>query len=532
MQTNIGPIAKQWTDDDSRRQPRLSRLRKIATYTIPSVLPPQGQTEEMELPETFQSIGSRGIGNLEGKLLTAMFPAGTFWARLNASEAVKSDESAGEVVPSVYSGQPISRLQAFEEVLFLRELAVQNYLDSTNYRTAMRIAIRHLLVLGSSCMKILGSGRMMNFREDQYVLYRKPDGDLQYLITKEMVDPLSLGDEMVAKINVNSADLAGKSTYDRCTEMYTRCRRVGGGWKIEQEINGLLVLESDERVSPYIVGAYDLNSGEHYGRGFAENNVAGDLRSANGTYRGILSIVAIMARLLVILDDTAGTTKKRDIIEKPDGSVIFGRVVNGKAQDVGMLQADKMADLQGVMAAANRIEDRLAKAMLIESEVQPTGDRVTALQVARIAAELEGGLGGVYSAIAEQMQRPLLDRVLYDLGRTMRIAPLPDEAVTVQTLTGLEALSRQRDLQKLQFLMQTFSAAPEMLERLNLSNVAHQFIKLMEIDPRGLVKSEEQLQQERQAAQQAAIQQAAAGQAIKSLGTIAEQQAAAGQRAA
>ncbi len=524
---NQGAIAKQFMSDDMRRRTRLERMRKLAVYTIPSTLPEENQNVDDQLPETFQSVGSRGVMNLEGKLVTAMFPAGTFWARFNATEEIKGDPSALDDVESSITGQPVTRLQAFEEMLFLRELKVQSVIDGTNYRNQMRMNIRGLLILGSSLSKVMDNYNLKTFREDQYVLYRDPSQAVIYLITKERVDPLTLSPELQAKAAIEPEKFEGKESHDRSIDIYTRASlQPGGGWLIEQEINGHIVATSEEPVSPYIVGAYDLISSEHYGRPFCEQH-QGDLRSINGLYRSMLEIAAVMGRLIPIIDDTAGTTRRKDVVETPNGEPIMGRVQNGKAADVAFLQADKFGDLQGVMAVAKVIEERLSKAFLIESELQPSGDRVTAFQVARLASEIEGALGGVYAAIAERLQRPLLNRVIYQMIRDKKLSLIPREAVTVQNLTGLEALSRERDLQKLNFIMQTFSAAPEMLERMNLTNLAHQFIKLAEVDPRGLVKSEAQVQQERQAAQQAAMQQIAAEQGVKSLGTIAEQQAAA-----
>lgn len=522
----LGPIAKQFEEDHQGRTTRLNELRDIAVYTIPSVLPPANQSPNEDLPQTFQSVGSRGVINLEGKVNTAMFPAGTFWARFNASEAIKGDPAALEEVRSSITGQPVTRLQAFEERLFLRELKVQSRLDETNYRNQMRMAIRYNLTLGSSVTKVMDDYNLKTFREDQTVIHRDPSEQVIYLITKECRDIATIDETILAKAGLDKSEFISKGRRERNIDIFNRASlQSDRQWFIEQEINGVVVNHSVEPVSPYIIGAYDLISGEDYGRPFCDLH-KGDLRSINGLYRSMLEVAAVMGRLIPVVDDTTGTTRVKDLVETPNGQPIMGRVEGGVARDVAFVQANKFGDLQGIMAVANVIEQRLSKAFLIESELQPTGDRVTAFQVARLAAELEGGLGGIYSAIAARLQRPLLDRVVYQMTRDKLLDPMPKEAVQVQTLTGLEALSRERDLQKLQFIMQTLSQAPEMLERLNLTNIAHQFIKLAEIDPRGLVKSEEQIRQERQAAMQQQLQAAAAGQVIQSAGKIAETQAA------
>ena len=69
-----GIIADQWRRDDSERVELLDQARLSASLTKPWILPPQNQQRNQRLPESFQSVGPRGITNLEGKMLLALWP--------------------------------------------------------------------------------------------------------------------------------------------------------------------------------------------------------------------------------------------------------------------------------------------------------------------------------------------------------------------------------------------------------------------------------------------------------------------------
>ena len=58
----------------SNRNSKLVRSRYCASLTIPSLLPPEGWTEEEMLPQPFSSVGSRGVTSLASRMLSALIP--------------------------------------------------------------------------------------------------------------------------------------------------------------------------------------------------------------------------------------------------------------------------------------------------------------------------------------------------------------------------------------------------------------------------------------------------------------------------
>ena len=67
----------------------------------------------------------------------------------------------------------------------------------------------------------------------------------------------------------------------------------------------------------------------------------------------------------------------------------------------------KFNDFRVAQESAQKIEERLAAAFLLNSSVQRDAERVTAEEVRFMAQELESTLGGVYSVLSQEFQLPL-----------------------------------------------------------------------------------------------------------------------------
>src|ERR1700722_4440405 len=68
----------------------LERMRDCSALTLPSLIPPQGDTDQQTLPEPYQSVGARGVNNLSSKLLLALLPPGMSCFRMRIANDVKS----------------------------------------------------------------------------------------------------------------------------------------------------------------------------------------------------------------------------------------------------------------------------------------------------------------------------------------------------------------------------------------------------------------------------------------------------------
>ena len=213
---------------------------------------------------------------------------------------------------------------------------------------------------------------------------------------------------------------------------------------------------------------------------------------------------------------------------KRSGVPTAGRVTGNKVDGLALLETEKQRDLAGVHQVAEDYKTELGRAMLMLTEAMPTGDRVTAQAVRGVARELEGALGGVYSHIAEQLQRPFLERLIFQMERDNLLPVIPAELRDMQAVeitTGIAALSRQQDLDNLITAIQILSPMPGVLETLNLSVVADRVFASLMVDRKGLVLTPAQINANLQAQAQQQITSDAAQQAIKTIGTLVEQRA-------
>jgi len=165
------------------------------------------------------------------------------------------------------------------------------------------------------------------------------------------------------------------------------------------------------------------------------------------------------------------------------------------------------------------INDRLASAFLLNSSVQRSAERVTAEEVRFMAQELETALGGVYSILSQEFQLPLINLLLESLVKQGKMPKMPKDSVKPTVVTGIEALGRGQDLNKLAtFLQYLQPLGPEVIQsEMNLGDYIDRLAASLGIDTSGLIKSAEQKQQEQmmqqQMQQQQMLEQTAAGMA-------------------
>jgi hypothetical protein len=191
-----------------------------------------------------------------------------------------------------------------------------------------------------------------------------------------------------------------------------------------------------------------------------------------------------------------------------------------------MMQADKLPDLQFANVVIERLEARLEQAFLLSSSIQRNGERVTAEEIRYLAGELEEAQGGIYSVLAQEFQLRLVEILIAQMTEDKKLPKLPDKVVKTTIITGLEALSREHEVSKTRVAFKTAAEilGPEQVAAVcNLTAVMERIFTGLEVDHKDLFKSQDQLAQEQQAAQQAALMQQIAPNAVKGGVDLAKQ---------
>ena len=125
-----------------------------------------------------------------------------------------------------------------------------------------------------------------------------------------------------------------------------------------------------------------------------------------------------------------------------------GAIVAGNAADVEALQVGKAADMSVALQTIQLLERRISFTFLMNESVQRDAERVTAEEIRLMAEQLESGLAGVYSMLSQELQLPLIKRVLFLMEQAGEIPPIPVDLVNPQITTGLEAIGRGNDKQR------------------------------------------------------------------------------------
>jgi len=440
-------------------------------------MPEEGFGAHSKLDTPFQGVGARGVNNLASKLLLALLPPNAPFFRLNVDTFKLQEE-----------GAPLELITEIEASLQSVEEAVMAEISRESYRTGLHEALKQLIITGNSLVYLPDSGGMRVFRLDRYVVKRDPMGNVTQIVTRENLSFKTLPEEM-QQIVGDDVDADGN------VSLYTAILlNDSNKWEIFQDINDTRVPNSEgiyeKDKSPFIPLRFSRVDGENYGRGYVEEYL-GDLQSLESLTRAIVEGSAAAAKVLFLVNPN-GTTRQRVLAEAPNGAI-----VQGSAQDVTTLQLQKGNDFQVAQATMNEIKDRLGHSFLLTSGVVRNAERVTAEEIRMLSQELETAIGGLYSLLSNELQIPLVNRIMAAMNKAKRLPKLPKDIVNPVIITGVEALGRGNDLQKLDLFLAGAAqvVGPQAVaEYVNVGEYFKRRATSLGIKTQGLVKSEEEIQ--------------------------------------
>ena len=470
---------------EGHRYQYLDRARQCSKLTLPYVMPEEGFGAHSRLDTPFQGVGARGVNNLASKLLLALLPPNAPFFRLNVDTFKLQEE-----------GAPLELITEIEASLQSVEEAVMAEISRESYRTGLHEALKQLIITGNSLVYLPDSGGMRVFRLDRYVVKRDPMGNVTQIVTRENLSFKTLPEEM-QQIVGDDVDADGN------VSLYTAILlNDSNKWEIFQDINDTRVPNSEgayeKDKSPFIPLRFSRVDGENYGRGYVEEYL-GDLQSLESLTRAIVEGSAAAAKVLFLVNPN-GTTRQRVLAEAPNGAI-----VQGSAQDVTTLQLQKGSDFQVAQATMNEIKDRLGHSFLLTSGVVRNAERVTAEEIRMLSQELETAIGGLYSLLSNELQIPLVNRIMAAMNKAKRLPKLPKDIVNPVIITGVEALGRGNDLQKLDLFLAGAAqvVGPQAVaEYVNVGEYFKRRAVSLGIKTQGLVKSDEEIQAMMQQQQQ------------------------------
>ena len=221
----------------------------------------------------------------------------------------------------------------------------------------------------------------------------------------------------------------------------------------------------------------------------------GDIQSLESLTKAIVEGSAGASKMLFMVSPN-GSTRAHKIAQSPNGAII-----EGSASDVSVLQANKFQDFRVAQETIGRIEQRLQMAFMLNASVTRQAERVTASEISFLAKELEDSLGGVYSILSVEFQLPFVARKIAMMEKKKQLPKLPKGIVRPSIITGLEALGRGNDKNKIISFLTTIGnvLGPEALKQfVNVSDAITRLATAEGIDPDGLIRNQEDINAELQ----------------------------------
>ena len=495
-------IKEQWESLRANRSGLLQTARDCAELTLPYLLPPEGYTGSAALPSPYQSLGARGVNNLSSKLLLALFPTSTPFFRFTHNPAlVEAFKEKG--------GDGAKLKEQIDEALRVRENQLLRRVETGNLRATLGSVFKHLPVTGNALLFQPKKGDSRMYDISQYAVQRDPMGTVLKVVIKESITPNKLDPEVIAacQVTTEGKDLSESIDIYTCMTL-----AVNKGYEWHQEINDLEVPDSKGTVSkgetpPYIPLRWQAVSGNDYGVGLVEEYL-GDLRSLEGLMKSIIDFAAAAAKIILLLHPNSSTD-----IDKLTAAA-SGDVVVGDLADLDVLQLDKYADFQVAKGVADDLVLRLSHAFLLQSGTVRDAERVTAAEISSMAQELEDVLGGVYTVMAQELQLPLVRRLISSERAAGNFPKLPkingEESVDPVIVTGFDALGRGHELNKIRAFITDLIGVlgeQEAIRRIDGDKIAKQLGKGHNVDVTDFLKSNDQVMKENAANQKAQLQQ-------------------------
>ncbi len=387
-----------------------------------------------------------------------------------------------------------------------------DYIAASSDRVVIHQALKHLIV-GGNALIFMGKDGLKNFPLNRYVVNRDGNGNVTEIVTKELIDRQIYGKEL-PEIKPNRPNDEGKSSSDGDdVEVYTYVQldAKSGRWVWHQECHDMIIPNSrstsPKSASPWLVLRFNTVDGEDYGRGRVEEFV-GDLRSLEGLSQALVEGASAAAKVIFLVSPSS-TTKPSTIAQAGNGAIVQGR-----PEDVAVIQVGKTADFGTAANMSQQIERRLSDAFLLMSVRQ--AERVTAEEVRLTQMELEQQLGGIFSLLTVEFLVPYLNRTLLVLTRSGQIPKIPKDLVRPSIVAGVNALGRGQDRESLTAFVTTIAQTlgPDaLMQYINADEAIKRLAAAQGIDVLNLVKTQEQIQQEMAQQQQMQAQQALVEQA-------------------
>ena len=497
--SNKKTLASEYKNMEQDREPYLSKAKEAARYTIPSLLKDKhngSQVQTYEQPN--QSIGADGVNNLAAKVTLAMLPPNQpfFKFHIDAADLKKIATEAGQN-PDTFETE-VNRGLAMTEQLLV------DFNEKNGDRICLGEAMKHLYIAGNVFLVHVPKIGLKYYPLNRYVVSRDYCGNVLKAITTETIGfyalPKEIQGAVLEQLKIKEKTEEVKKLEEKELTLYTCYRRREKHWITYQEVEGIEIPRSEgkypEEACPFMALRYTRIDGESYGRGLIEEYI-GDISYLDVLSKSIKE-ASLAAAKCIALVNPQGQTNIKQLAKTKNGGFCAG-----KADDVTMLQANKYYDLKTAKEEKDGLERRLNRIFIMKAAIQRDAERVTAEEIREMARDLEEALGNHYSIMSKEFQLAYIRIGFFHLRKEKK-NQLPDlirdKSVKLTVTTGLEALGRGSDLNKLTTfaqIMQQFAPMAQLGMKLDV--VAGRVANSLNLDITGVMATQEELAAQQQA---------------------------------
>ena len=436
------------------------------------------------LRQPWQSVGSKAVVTLASKLMLALLPPQTAFFKLQMDDSKIGTELPAEIRSEL-------------DLSFAKmERMVMDSIAASGDRVAVHQAIKHLVV-GGNALLYMGKEGIKHYPLNRYVVERDGNGNVIEIVTKELINKQLLPQEF-QELKAKESVSMGSNTND--VEIYTHVKLDNNRWVWHQEAFDKVIPNTDGKspkdANPWLVLRFNSVDGENYGRGRVEEFL-GDFKSLNALSQAMVEGSASAAKVVFVVSPSS-MTKPQTIAQAGNGAIVQGR-----PEDIGVIQVGKTADFSTALSMMQTLERRLLEAFLVLNVRQ--SERTTAEEVRLTQLELEQQLGGLFSLLTVEFLVPYLNRKLLVLSRAGQLPKYPKDLVKPTIVAGINALGRGQDRESLTAFITTIAQTlgPEaMMKFINADEAIKRLAAAQGIDVLNLVKSMEDQQAEADAAAQ------------------------------
>lgn len=444
-----------------------------------------------QLMTPYQSVGAKGVVTLASKLMLALLPVQGSFFKLQLDESQLGEDFE----PQIKSELDLS----FAKI----EKTILESIAASDDRVVVHQALLHL-VTGGNALIFMGRKGLKLFPLNRFVVDRDGNGDVIEIVTKEKISKKLVEGMLPPDFFEQGSVVDNSNGYDDDVDVYTHVKRDNNRFIWHQEVSDKIIKGSQGKspvdVNPWIPLTFNSVDGESYGRGRV-GQFLGDLKSLESLTQALVEGSAAAAKVVFVVSPSS-TTKPSTLAGAGNGAIIQGR-----PDDVGVIQVGKTADFKTAYEMTSTLERRLADAFLIMNVRD--SERTTAEEVRMTQLELEQQLGGLFSLLTVDFLVPYLNRKLSEAQKKGEIPRIPKGIVKPTIVAGINALGRGQDRESLGQFLQTIAQTmgPESIAQyINPDEVIRRLAASQGIDILNLVKSMQEIQGEQAAAQEQQMQ--------------------------